>query len=58
MKGGNDDPQSIGKIGQLLKRPVPNGVVFESLRDERCGPVWGIDDDRMEELKRAIGKDR
>ncbi len=57
MKGVNDDPQSIEKIRQLLDRLAPSRVVFESLTDERFGPVWGIAEDKMEALRRSLAGD-
>ena len=54
MKGVNDDPQSLGRLRDMLKRLAPTRVVLETFTDERFGKVWGIPEERVEDLRRAL----
>jgi hypothetical protein len=58
MKGINDDPQSLQSIRHTLERLAPSRVVLETFTDGKFRDVWGIPEDKMEDLRKSIQGDR
>lgn len=57
MKGINDDPQSLQSIRHTLERLAPSRVVLETFTDGKFRDVWGIPEDKMEDLRKSIQGD-
>jgi wyosine [tRNA(Phe)-imidazoG37] synthetase (radical SAM superfamily) len=54
IKGANDDPDSIEWIRKALRRLKPTTVVFETFSDEKFGKVFGVPDEKLEEVKQTL----
>jgi wyosine [tRNA(Phe)-imidazoG37] synthetase (radical SAM superfamily) len=54
LKGYNDTEESIQKIKNVIEKISPDRLIIERMNDERFKLKYGISDERLNEISRAL----
>jgi len=54
LKDYNDTEESIQKIKNVIEKISPGRLIIERMNDERFKPKFGISDERLNEISRAL----